>query len=268
MHICIPKLERNAHVRSLQLFQMDTDLIILLQQAGFTQKEAQVYLALLELGKGDVTEIAKKAELKRSIVYVIIEGLMEKGFVTQLPNRKINTYQAIDPGVIVTQIKTTSKNLSEMLPYLRSLSNKSEHKPKIHYIDNIDAIMKIYDDMNNYRDQFFVSSYSEIEKHFPGAIKKWVTGFKRGHYNFQGRHLIPDNQDDLRFADELLSIKQRIRAIPGVKKMKMDFAIYGNKIAITSFEEKPYVVMLQSKYLVNSIMAVFEIAWASGKEIK
>jgi sugar-specific transcriptional regulator TrmB len=247
---------------------MDTELTTLLQQAGFTQKEAQIYLALLELGKGDVTEIAKTAELKRSIVYVIIEGLIEKGYVTQLPNRKINTYQAIDPGVIVTQIKTTSKNLVEMLPYLRSLSSKSEHKPRIHYIDSIDAIMKIYDDMNNYKDQFFVSSYSEIEKHFPGAIKKWVAGFKRGHYNFQGRHLIPDNPDDLKFADDLLSIKQKIRTIPGVEKIKMDFAVYGNKIAITSFEEKPYVVMLQSKDLVDSIMPIFEIAWTSGKEIK
>jgi HTH-type transcriptional regulator, sugar sensing transcriptional regulator len=247
---------------------MDTELITLLQQSGFTQKEAQVYLALLELGKGDVTEIAKSAGLKRSIVYVIIEGLMEKGYVTQLPNRKINTYQAIDPGVIVTQIKTTSKNLSEMLPYLRSLSSKSEHKPKIHYIDNADAIMKIYDDMNNYQDQFFVSSYSEIEKHFPGSIKRWVTGFKKGHYNFQGRHLIPDNPEDLAYASEFTSIGQKIKIIPGIKKIKMDFAIYGNKLAITSFEEKPYVVMLQSQDLVDSIMPIFEIAWASGKEIK
>jgi sugar-specific transcriptional regulator TrmB len=247
---------------------MDTKLTTLLQQSGFTQKEAQVYLALLELGKGDVTEIAKKAELKRSIVYVIIEGLIEKGYVTQLPNRKINTYQAIDPGVIVTQVKNTSKNLAEMLPYLRSLSSKSEYKPKIHYIDNVDAIMKIYDDMNNYGNQFFVSSYAEIEKHFPGAIKKWVGNFKRGYYNFQGRHLIPDNPDDLKFTGDLLSIKQKIRTIPEVAKIKMDFAVYGNKIAITSFEEKPYVVMLQSKDLVDSIMPIFEIAWLSGQEIK
>jgi sugar-specific transcriptional regulator TrmB len=247
---------------------MDPELIKLLNQAGFTRKEAQAYLALLELGKGDVTDIAKNAELKRSIVYVIVEGLMEKGYITQLPNRKINTYQAIDPGVIVTQIKATSKNLSEMLPHLRSLHSKSEYRPKIHYIENVDAIMKIYDDMNNYKDQFFVSSYCEIEKHFPGAIKKWVTNFKKGHYNFQGRHLISDNPQDLAFVDEIASIGQKIKIIPGTKKIKMDFAVYGNKIAITSFEEKPYVIMLQSQGLVDSIMPIFEIAWRSGKEIR
>lgn len=247
---------------------MDKELVTLLQQAGFTQKEAQVYLALLELGRGDVTEIAKKAELKRSIIYVIIEGLMEKGYVTQLPNQKVNTYQAIDPGVIVTQIKNTSKNLGEMLPYLRSLQNKSESRPKIHFIYSKEGILKIYDEMNSYKDQFFVSSYSKIEEHFPGAIRNWVNEFKRGHYNFQGRHLIPDNPKDLEYVNEFTSIGQEVKTIPGVKEIKMDFSIYGDKIGITSFEEKPYIVVLQSKSLVESIMPIFEIAWKSGKEIK
>ncbi|KKQ22634.1 MAG: hypothetical protein US37_C0002G0259 [Candidatus Moranbacteria bacterium GW2011_GWF2_37_11] len=44
---------------------MDLDLIKLLEESGFTGKEARVYLALLELGQGNVTEIAKISDLKR-----------------------------------------------------------------------------------------------------------------------------------------------------------------------------------------------------------
>jgi len=42
---------------------MDLDLIKLLEESGFTGKEARVYLALLELGQGNVTEIAKISDL-------------------------------------------------------------------------------------------------------------------------------------------------------------------------------------------------------------
>lgn len=253
-------------MRSLQ-YIMDQELINLFQKTGFTQKEAQVYLALLELGKGDVTEVAKIAELKRSIVYVIIEGLIEKGYVTQLPDSKVNTYQAIDPNVILTQVKQTSKHLAEMIPYLLSLQNKSESRPKIHFIDTIEGILKIYDEMNNYQDQFFVSSYSKIEEYFPGSIKRWVDGFKRGNYKFQGRHLIPNNPADLIFAKEFISIDQKIKILPDTASIKMDFAVYGDRIAITSFEEKPYIVVLQSKNLVDSILPIFEIAWENGKSV-
>lgn len=246
---------------------MDIELIKLLKQTGFTEKESRVYLALLELGSADITDIAKKAALKRSIVYVIVGELIEKGYATQLPNRKINTYQAVDPGVILNQVKTTSKNLAEMIPYLRSLADKSAHRPKIHFIDTKEGIYKIYNDMNNYQDQFFLSSYSKIEEHYPGAIKGWVANFKKGHYNFRGRHLIPDNPDDLKHTQGFLSIGQTIKVMSGIDKIKMDLSIFGNKLAITSFEEKPFMVMIESQDLVDSLLPVMGIAWQSGNAV-
>jgi len=88
---------------------MDQDLITLLEQTGFTQKEAGVYLALLELGKGTVTQISKITKLKRSIIYVLLEGLIKRGCANKIPGLKINEYHAIDPSFILSQLKTTTK---------------------------------------------------------------------------------------------------------------------------------------------------------------
>lgn len=247
---------------------MDNELINLLKQTGFTEKEARIYLALLELGQADVTEIAKKSELKRSIVYVLVEGLMEKNYVTQLPNRKINTYQAIDPGVILTQIKSTTKNFSEMLPYLRSLANKTEKRPRIHFIDNKEGIFKVYEEINEYDEQFFLSSYRRIEEHFPGEIGKWIKNYQRGQYNFRGRHLISSDPEELKYVEKFTSIGQEVRVLPELKESKMDFSVYGNKLAITSFEDKPYIVVIESQGVVESLMPVLEAAWRSGEKIE
>lgn len=246
---------------------MDNELVKLLQKTGFSQKEAMVYLALLELGQADISDIAKKAGLKRAIVYVLIENLLEKGCATQLPNRKINTYQAIDPGVILTQTKNTAQNLAEMVPYLRSLHDKSRKRPKIHFIDTKEGILKIYDDINNYDNQFFISSYSKIEEHFPGAMKMWIDGYKKTRHKYKGRHLIPEKDKNFPVVKDFLAIGQKIKVITGVEEIKMDFAIYGNKIAITSFENKPYIVAIESQDLVDSLMPIMEIAWKAGRAV-
>lgn len=246
---------------------MDENLLKVLKQVNFTEKEARIYLALLELGQSDVTNIAKKSGLKRSIIYVLIEGLMEENYVTQLPNRKINTYQAIDPGIILTHVKNMARNLAEMIPFLQSLQNKSPSRPRIHFIDTKEGILKIYDDINNYDNQFFISSYSKIEEHFPGVMKKWVEDYKKSSLKYKGRHLIPENPKDSPFVKDFLSIGQKVRVIPGIKEIKMDFALYGNKLAITSLGDKPYIVIMESQDLVDSLMPVMEIVWKTGKQI-
>ena len=124
---------------------MDQDLIKLLENSGFTQKEAQVYLALLELSEGTVSQIAKTTKLKRPIIYVVLEGLIKRGFANELPERKVNVYQPINPTVILGQLKMSAKNFAQMLPILQTLGNDRKKKPKIRFYDNKEDILKIWD---------------------------------------------------------------------------------------------------------------------------
>ena len=245
---------------------MDTDLIKLLEDTGFTEKEARVYLALLELGKGDVSDIAKASNLKRSIIYVLLEGLIKRGYVSELPNQKINTYQAIDPSVILGQLKSVTKNFSEMLPILRTLRNKGGKRPKITYYENKESIWSIYESINLAEDAFFISSYKRIEKHFPGACEKWVTNYKKDIIPVQGKHLVANNEFDLQIGKEFKAIGQQVKYLPG-SDFNMDFTLYENKLAITSLEDEPFIVVIESQELVNSIRPIFEIAWKSGREV-
>jgi sugar-specific transcriptional regulator TrmB len=53
-------------------------IIIQLKELGLTEKQAKIYLALVEIGKGTAYAIAKQAKLKRPITYVILEELRLK----------------------------------------------------------------------------------------------------------------------------------------------------------------------------------------------
>ena len=66
---------------------MDNDYLNLLSSIGLQQKEAKVYLALLELEQGTVSKIAKLSGLKRPTIYLILDDLIKNGYVTELPDQ-------------------------------------------------------------------------------------------------------------------------------------------------------------------------------------
>lgn len=247
---------------------MDQDLLKLIENAGFTEKEAKVYLALLEIGQGDVTDIAKISGLKRAIIYVILEGLIKRGHASQLPERKINTYQATDPAVILSQLKLTTKNFSEMLPFMQTLANKGKKKPKISFFETKNGIWNIYQQMSNAKECFFITSYTDIQKHFPKAIKEWVEDYKLKKNKPKARHLISDNQNEKEIAKIFMETGQEVKFLPKSEPFNMDFTIFENKLAITSLEEEPFLVLFESEQLVKSMTPFFELAWQKGEEVK
>jgi sugar-specific transcriptional regulator TrmB len=57
---------------------MDTSLLITLQEYGLSEKEAKVYLTILELGTNIASTIARRSEIKRVTVYTILDDLKKK----------------------------------------------------------------------------------------------------------------------------------------------------------------------------------------------
>jgi sugar-specific transcriptional regulator TrmB len=246
---------------------MDQTLIKTLEDTGFTNKEAVVYLALLELSKGNVTDIAKKTDLKRSIIYVILERLIKDGYVTELPNKKIYQYQALDPSVILQKAKISTRNLAEMLPLLQTLHNKGGQRPIIHYIETKEGILKIFNEMTDTKDGMFITSYHRINEQFSKLIEKFIKDATKGFAKLKGRHIVPNNPEEIILAKKLKQTDQQIRLLPESNQINLDFAIFKNKFAITSFEEKPFMVLIESESLVSSMKVIFEIVWMSSKEI-
>ena len=58
-------------------------LLSTLKQIGLSEKQAGIYLAALELGETTVKEIAKKAEIKRTTIYDLLDEMIESGLIKQ-----------------------------------------------------------------------------------------------------------------------------------------------------------------------------------------
>lgn len=249
--------------------KQDEILLQLLKDAGLDEKESRVYLAMIEIGHANIQEIAKLSELKRPIIYVILEDLIKKGYASEIPNRKVRTFQAIDPGAISAQMQTAAKNFSEMLPIFKTLSSKGKGKPKISYFDTKDGIQKIYDEINRQKSAIFIASLARLESQFSGNSANWQKSYKTGYNKLESRTIVPNHSEDVRIAKEFMNTteKTKIKTLAVFDECNMDIAVYGNKLAITTFEDKPFLVLIESEAVPKFFLPIFEILWGQANEI-
>ncbi len=85
----------------------------LLQHADLTDGESKVYLALLELGASTTGPIVDKSGVARSIIYQILERLMEKGLVSFITKQKTKYYQAATPTKLLEYMDQRANTLAD-----------------------------------------------------------------------------------------------------------------------------------------------------------
>nr|MBA4404682.1 hypothetical protein [Nanoarchaeum sp.] len=104
----------------------------LIREAGLTQGEAKVYLALLNLGLSTSGPIVKKSGVSRSFIANILNSLQEKGLVSHVKKGEVTHYQAENPERIILylqqkqeQIEVNKANLTKLLPTLDNIKKES-----------------------------------------------------------------------------------------------------------------------------------------------
>lgn len=107
-----------------------------LKEAGLTEGEIKVYLALLEIGSSTTGPIVEKSGISRSIIYHILEKLIQKGLVSRITKNKTKFFQAQDPQKIMDymnerkqQFEKNMGDVEKLLPELmlkQSMAQKSE----------------------------------------------------------------------------------------------------------------------------------------------
>jgi len=97
-----------------------------LEELGLTKGEAKVYLALLELGASTKSSIVRKSGVSPSIVYEILEKLMNKGLVSSAFIEKTRYFEANEPSLLLQlvreekrKIKEKEKITKELIPLLK-----------------------------------------------------------------------------------------------------------------------------------------------------
>lgn len=247
----------------------------LLQEIGLTEKQAKVYLACLELGKGTVFVIAKKAELKRPTVYLVLADLAQKGLVSVNKTPKATFYSSVHPKKLLTGLKAKEKRLEESLVDLESIYNLRTQKPNIRTFEGIKNVENIYDEVADYarskgKEVLAVGTVAFLETVHQTQYRYWLEKVKSKKAHI--REILNDdkyNIDYLKTIRKYQNPHHKVRFTPqGYKLFKNDNLIYGNKMALFSSHKDFFVIVIESENIVSTFKTLFEFAWETATPVK
>ncbi len=236
-----------------------------LKKIGLEEKEAQLYLCLLELGQANIAQISKKSALKRTTCYDIIESLKEKGLVAGILKKKKPFYFAEDPRKIQQSLDEKKHILANILPQLLSVANFIDKKPKIRYFEGEEGIKEVYRDTLNYPKQETLAWISdEAIDHFD---VQWLWDFyvvKRVELKIWQRAISPEvtYMKNVQTFDQK-HLRQTRFVSPEKFPFQVEINLYGGaNIGIMSFQEKIGLV-IESKKIYTTLKSIFEAHWNS-----
>lgn len=208
----------------------------ILQQYGFSEKQAKIYLAMLSLGTASITQISKRAGLKRPTTYLVIDELLDKQFIITIPQGKRTYYKAENPEELIKRLEQRKKKIEEILPQLKSLHIKSSKQPKVRFYEGRKHIYKMYEEIFKSKEIWAMFS---VDKFLNVFNQKDNEHFFRILIRNSG--IIYDLIEDTKKAREFIRAKYRVSSsetkfLPKDFKIAVDILVSDNKVAMISFD--------------------------------
>jgi len=98
-----------------------------IEQLGYTSKEAKVYLASLSLGESHISDIAAKVKIPRSTAQAIVDRLHEDGLMNFYIMRRYKYWVAENPERLLEKLKKREEAIAEALPKLSAIREASRN---------------------------------------------------------------------------------------------------------------------------------------------
>ena len=241
------------------MFNLENEI----KKLGLSDKEAKVYLAVLELGQALVAEIAAHSGVIRVTVYVVLEELKKKGLISTFLKDKKTYFSAEPPERLSNlfeieerRLKESFSGLKKIIPDLEKIYESRGERPKIRFFEGSEGINSLREDILKTKTKFLyqilpldIIAKSSSERKFQDEkVKKlYNISSKSIYYNKKGK-IFPNKSGkaEYKFLD---------------KKFETEIVVYGAKTAFINVKKKPTGIIIDDISVSQTIKTFFEALW-------
>lgn len=244
----------------------------LLLDLKLSDKEVDLFISLVKLGKGTAAAVARESGITRTHVYGLITGLVEKGLVSEIEERGIKTYEPVDHAGLLAfvsreqkELQKIEKKLAEEASAFNALQVGNKEKTKVRFFNGVDGVKNIYaeidQDLKKQEEQFeFLSFFS------PEQLNAVIPDFQ--YFNsphMKGREIVvPDKMIE--------EYKKQIGVLPNMKHklwpkdrglFPTDTLMWKNKLAYIDLGGYPSGIIVENESMAKSFKMWFDSIWDS-----
>lgn len=248
-------------------------MISQLQQLGFSEKEAAVYLACLELGAvSAVSTIAARSKLQRTTAYDILRSLEQKGVVISVKSRKNRYYEALPPEKLIAYLKEQSAQYArlayeakEMLPQLHARFRSQGDRPRVYFYEGDEGLVRVYEETLSSTGEILGYACDQTNQEaLPWYFPKYYK--RRAAKNIPIRAIFPDTPESrARHALDKEELRESLLVPRELLNFTPEINFFDNKIMIADWKEKLGII-IESREIAKAFKQTFELAWQAAEK--
>jgi len=239
----------------------------LLRDIGLTDKEAEVYLILLELGSCPVNRIYEKTGIQRRNIYDLLNKLINKGLATYIIENKKKYFQSQNPEKLLKYIDEQKERLEQkkakLAPTIEELKSRFENqkeKQEAEIYRGIEGIKTILLDCQNAKEVLFIGATALVGEKLPYFWPKYNK--KRIKNKVLWKLLLNHEAKNKPITKSKL---YQFKTLPKELSSPNVIYIYNDKIANVLWSNKPISFVIKDKTIATSYKKYFDFLWNTIK---
>lgn len=230
-----------------------------LKQAGLTENESKVYLALIDLGPCLAGQISRKTGLHRRTVYDTAEMLIKKGLASYILQNNRRLFQATNPSRLMEMIQEKKNLIAPIVSDLLQKYSKTKEKEETNFYKGKEGLKSVFEDQLNAKEILVLGAsakaYEILRFYF-----KWYDK-KRKQKKIKAR-IIAQSRD---VKKDKIPVAE-IRYLPEKYANPVSVNIYGDKTAIILWASQPFAIVIKNKEVSEGYRNYFELMWKIAKK--
>jgi sugar-specific transcriptional regulator TrmB len=236
-----------------------------LEEIGLSEKEAKVYLSLLQFDSANIQQITGNSKINRTTVYPVLESLTKKGLVNESIENKKTAYQAVAPEHLETFIEQQKLNLQEKLsrlkdiiPQIKSVAREKGERPIIKFFEGHDGAIAAYEEFYRMYDKDSKNGYFIFDRDLLAE-----TFTEKEHVRFRAirsnKQVTPVSVYTSNQVGDIFKTDGMRKKIDSKKfPITSDISIIEDRIIITTLGEKISSFVIKSKDIANTLKSLVQ----------
>jgi len=238
-----------------------------LQEIGLNEKEATVYIALLQFDNASVIDLSNKTKINRSTTYTVLESLAKKGLVSETTVGKKTRYQAESPERLETFIEQRklsldeqAKKLKDIIPQIKSVQRENGQKPIVKFFEGKDGIVsantELFSDKYDEKTTYLIYPKDLVDELFNDTERR----------KYRSARLLKDIKSKVIYTyskGEILADNtgERIKIDENKYPLTCDISIYGDKVRISILGKSLSGIFIKSKDFAETMKSLFKLIY-------
>lgn len=232
----------------------------ILEEAGLSENEAKVYMALLGEEEATASAVAKAAGVHRSTTYLQLDNLADKGLVSYHVKDDKRYYHPAPPKALMERLESKKEKVRSILPRLNDLApDPTVFSTEVY--EGREGVKTFYQHLIEHADTvraFGVTgkAYDVLQYSFPAFVDRCEEAGISARYlaNPEAEpylERLPDSMVHVRYLEEAQSAVTTI--------------MYDETVAIQSLQEDNiFVVRIADAELADGYRSYFDFMWRAA----